>query len=119
MNFHEFEEILNEARKVRTVPLRKTVGGKKVSYGYKLARWKSPPPRAKKSPPVVGGDTPPPRAKKSPPVVGGDTPPKRDDPSLPGETVWAHVKRLGQDVKRPEGSSDASWEKFQNQLKRL
>lgn len=104
MNFHEFEEILAEARKVRTVPLRKTVGGKTVASGFKLARWKTPKEPAK---------------KKAPPVVGGDTPPKTSTSSLPGETLDTWTKRIGQDVKRPEGASDASWEKFQNQLKRL
>jgi len=104
MNFYEFEEILDEAKKVRTVPLRKTVGGKTVATGYKLVRWNSPPPRAK---------------KKSPPVVGGDTAPKTSTSSLPGETVDTYVKRVGKDVERPEDTSDAGWEKFQNQLKRL
>jgi len=106
MNFYEFEEIMNEAKKVRTVPLRKTVGGKTVVSGYKLARWKSPVEKK----------------KKSPPVIGGDAPPKRDDPHRhlpPGETVDAYVKRVGKDVERPEDTSDAGWEKFQNQLKRL
>jgi len=105
MNFHKFEEILAEARKVRTVPLRKTVGGKTVVSGYKLARWKSPIEK-----------------KKAPPVVGGDTAPKRDDPHRhlpPGETVDAYVKRLGKDLKRPEDTSDDAWEKFQNGLNRL
>jgi len=95
LSFHEWVEKnkIEENLAKRTVPLRKTVGGKHMPP-LRRARWKSPP------------------------VVGGDTP-KTSTSSLPGETVDTYVKRVGKDVERPEDSSEAGWEKFQNQLKRL
>ena len=98
MNFHEFEEILREAKaaahsfRVRTVPV-----GRKHLVGYQKARWKA--------------------LNYPKPLDSSDANTRAS--SLPGETVDTYVKRVGKDVKRPEGLSDAEWEKFQNQIDRM
>jgi len=95
MNFHEFEEILREARFKRTVPVRNSRGKRIV--GYQKALWKA--------------------LDYPKPLDSSDANTRAS--SLPGETVDTYVKRVGKDVKRPEGLSDAEWEKFQNQIDRM
>jgi len=103
------------------------VGGKKRIVGYRKVRWNDTPKTHETSSKTakrmkskkINQRKMPPGLKKFPPVVGGDTAPKTSTSSLPGETVDTYVKRVGKDVERPEDTSDADWEKFQNQLKRL
>ena len=104
MNFHELEEILREAKaaahsfRVRTVPVgRRNHFASGGLPGYRKVRWKA--------------------LSYPKPLDSSDANTRAS--SLPGETVDTYVKRVGKDVKRPEGLSDDEWEKFQNQIDRM